>query len=105
MGRKYIFYCDECGKEFLNDDIHLDFGQIICGIKYKNKDNKNWSSCPIKLEDQKNKQHCSAKCFFNWYSKIITKELEALKKYLGRSKFECNIFEYSRNNKWKEQMK
>ena len=107
MGRKYIFYCDVCGKEFLNDDVHLEIPKLDLSLKYKAEGNKNWSAWNISEDEDKknkNKQFCSDKCLFSWYSDSISKGVDALRKYL-KHKIECNVLDYSRNNKWKEQFK
>jgi len=76
MSRKYVFYCDNCEKEF-RDKAHLSIkGITSVNISYRDSKDK-WAILPVK-DGVKEKHFCNCECFSLWLTPKIQSVLQDL---------------------------
>lgn len=80
MGRRHIYYCDNCKKDFGND-IHINIKSAQAAISYPNKmdaqdpSKSEWSSRPVAFES-KEFHFCNGKCLGEWLDNKVAKVIE-----------------------------
>lgn len=79
MGRRYKYYCDNCGKDF-NDTNHVNMksGQIyyseVTHSESNNPKATEWKQHPI-LNGNEEKLFCNGKCFGEFITNHTPKEM------------------------------
>jgi len=82
MGRRHIYYCDNCRADFKND-IHINIKSIRFCISYPVKINKQdpskseWASRDIGCDGEE-KHFCNGKCAGEYVDKKVANLLEKL---------------------------
>jgi len=82
MGRRYAYFCDNCGADFKNE-VHINIKNGRLCISYPNKiDEKDpskseWSSRDIGCDGEE-RHFCNGKCLGEWIDKKVAKHVETL---------------------------